>query len=196
MEPRRLAAGQLGPLCIHALNRRSGRRPFPRPPFSRESDRLEVRGWRDGGPGGADGPRARPLRGPPPGPPPRGEARLRGALGPRAGAGPAASVLPRRPREERVSTCPQIASLLITRVIRPTSPTAQHLAPLPALVRVPRSGLGPCLEHEQSSPTRMLWWSRGGAGKKKKKELGSSIFQKNAQWIMLDHMTLPMPHHF
>lgn len=57
MEPRRLAAGQLGPLCIHALNRRSGRRAFPRPPFSRESDRLQVRGWRDPGPRRADGPR-------------------------------------------------------------------------------------------------------------------------------------------
>lgn len=140
--------------------------------------------------------RARPLRGPPPGPPPRASARLRGPLGPHAGAGPEASVLPRRLREERVSTCPQIASLLITRVIRPTGPTAQHLAAVPALVRVPRSGLGPCQEHEQSSPTPNALVEQGRGGKKKKKELGSSIFKKNAQWIMLDHMTLPMSHHF
>lgn len=175
MEPRRLAAGQLGPLCIHALNRRSGRRPFPRPPFSRESDRLEVRGWRDGGPGGADGPRAATARTPARTPAPRRGASTRTARTarrcgtrsfgpPKAAAGRAGFHLPPdrlslNYKSNNVQQVPQPSTWLLSR----------HLC------ASPEADLAPAKSTSKAAPPRMLWWSRGGEGKKKK-EQGSSIF--------------------
>lgn len=54
-------------------------------------------------------------------------------------------------------------TLLITRVMHPTSPTALHLARLPALVRFPRSRRGPCQEHHKTAPPQIFWrrWEEG-----------------------------------
>lgn len=162
MEPPRLAAGQLGPLCIHALNRRSGRRPFPRPPFSRESDRLGVRGWREGGPRRADGPRVAAPRTP----------ALRPGASTQTGSDPRRCMIgscePPTAAGGRVVFLfpPQNCSVLIARIVHPAGPRAQRLAPLPALVRFPVSRLGSCQEHQQSAPPQRLW-RRG----KRKKEL-------------------------
>lgn len=61
MEPRRLAAGQLGPLCIHALNRRSGRRPFRgRLSAGRVTDWRSAAGGMEAFAGQMDQPRATP----------------------------------------------------------------------------------------------------------------------------------------
>lgn len=114
--------------------------------------------------------RARPLRGPLPGPPPRAEARLRGPLGPRAGAGPAASVLPRRPREERVSTCPQIASLLITRVITSNRSHSPALGCSPGTCARPQKRTWPLPRARAKQPHPECFGGAGEGREKKKKK--------------------------
>ena len=81
---------------------------------------------------------------------------------------------PRRASQLRLSQCgpgkieipfaPQSCSLLITRAVCSTSPTAQHLAHVQALVRSPRSRLGPCQEQEQSRTPPQCF---GGEGREK-----------------------------
>lgn len=82
-------------------------------------------------------------------------------------------------------------ALLITRVMHPASPTALHLASRQALVRFPISRLGPCQEHHKVAPPQIFWRRR-----EEEKRTGYLIFRKNAQWIMLNHMTLPVSDHF
>lgn len=147
---------------------------------------MEVRGWRDGGPRGADGPRGR-WADPRPapgrvgadglGPAPAGDGQLR--VSPRAAGGRAV-----------FHFFPQTA-LLITRVVHPRSPTALRLARLPARVRSPKSSRGPLPRAAQSSPTPNIAEAEeeGGGGK-----VGYLVFQKDAQCMVWNHVTLPASH--
>lgn len=154
MEPRRLAAGQLGPLCIHALNRRSGRRPFPRSPFSER-----VTDWRSGA-GGTEALAGQMDRAAAPWTP-----ALHPGAAPRNRLGP----VPARDWHLRIAQRSQgeggfplfpKTTPLIAREMPPTSPTALRLARLPALVRFPRSRCGPCQEHHIAAPPQIFWRKR------------------------------------
>lgn len=103
--------------------------------------------------------RARPLSGPPPGV----QARLLGPLGPRAPAGPPASALPVRPREDRDSVCPPKLFSLNYKSSMSNKSYRPALGSCPGTCALPQGQTWPLPRAKQNPPPNAL----GGEGREK-----------------------------